>query len=352
MTNSNDNIEQVFNKGLNNLELEVSSNVWENIDSELFGTDMAKVETESWAKIFTMGFVPMAILISSTLLVNQEPEDQSEQIAVITIVETVNEEKKIVEVESEIIYDYEEFNGEVEFVNDEEDEDIEAEISNNKQVEKSFDEQDTSVEKVAEKKQTPSLSDTPYFNNDYYKGKGSRTYSKYSIDKLKKGVLIVRLKTNKKGIDAMLSMGLEKKAQKAQRQIDADNKAIINAFKDMYSFSDVYFFYSNNTQNVRDMKFENIFLDENLKVDKSIKLNPLYTFYMIGDFDKVRTLNDKGEYDGSSSLISRAIVMKDRDLEQMPRPFPFYIKAGNKNQIQNHVFNLNQQLNWFYNSMR
>ena len=158
----------------------------------------------------------------------------------------------------------------------------------------------------------------------------------------------MRLKTNQKSIDAMLSMGLEKKAQKAKRQIDSDNKAIMLAFNKNYSFSDVYFFYSNNTQKVRDMKFKNIFLDENLNEDNSITLNPLYTFYMIGDFDMVRTLNDEGEYDGLNSLITKAIVLKDRDFEQMPRPFPFYTRAANKGMINNQVFRLNEQLNWYH----
>ena len=180
------------------------------------------------------------------------------------------------------------------------------------------------------------------------KTKNSRVYARNAINNLKTGVLIVRLKSKQNAIDALLKTGRTKKAQKLKEEIDHYNKKVIISFKQHYTFSEVYFFYSKNTQSVKEKNFDSIFLNEKLEEDSSIVLNPEHDFYMIGDFDNVRTLTDEGEYSNQSSLISEAFVIKDSDFDQMPRPFPLFVRTANKGLITYQIIKLNEKLHDFY----
>ena len=189
---------------------------------------------------------------------------------------------------------------------------------------------------------------SPKSNDGNEEKQNSRIYARYSIDNLKTGVLIVRLKSKQNAINALLKTGRTKKARELKEEIDHYNKKVIKSFKNHYTFSKVYFFYSKHTQSVKEKKFDSIFLNEKLEEDSSITLNPESDFYMIGDFDNVRTLTDEGEYSNQSSLISEAFVIKDSDFDQMPRPFPLFVRTGNKGLITYQIIKLNEKFHNFY----
>src|SRR5688500_2317042 len=84
---------------------------------------------------------------------------------------------------------------------------------------------------VAENNQATTLQGTPY----------------HHIKSLQEGILLVRLKTAQQKIDALNKLGKTDWAQKIIREQKAENQRIINAFKQHYTFSPVYFFYSDDS---------------------------------------------------------------------------------------------------------
>ena len=358
MANEHNNIEQVFKNGFDNFEIDVSQKVWENIDNELFNTKIASsTKGKSWLEIFSISTTPLFILVISTLSIshkNTHEESIDKPIALVNKSEISDKNEKLDQLTINKVNEESETNLDVH-----EEEKSTHKIKTNitpleeKQVTVAIN--DTQIPKKTQKgkikeindRKTPTLNENSYLNNDHYKNQESKIYARYSINKLKKGVLIVRLKTKQRSIDALLKRGMKKKAKKIENEIHEYNMDIMHAFEKNYNFSDVYFFYSDNTQKVKDMQFNSIFLNKDLVVDPSIKLNPLYDFYMIADFDQVRTLDENGKY-SSQSLISEALVIKDRDFEQMSRPFPLFVKTGNKNQIVSQVIKLNDKFHKFH----
>lgn len=358
MANEHNNIEQVFKNGFDNFEIDVSQKVWENIDNELFNTKITSSKKgKSWLEIFSISTAPLLILVISSISISyKDSTEESIAIPLVAQNEIPDKNEKL----DQLLIDKVNENIETDLnLNEEEKTNHKIETNTLSSIEE---EQvviainDTQVPKKSQKekvkeinhKKTPTLNNTPYLNNDHYKNQEAKIYARYSINKLKKGVLIVRLKTKQRSINALLQKGMKKKAKKLENEINEYNMNVMRAFKKNYNFSNVYFFYANNTQQVKEMQFNSIFLDEDLVVNSSIKLNPLYDFYMIADFDQVRTLDENGKYSSQSSLISEALVIKDRDFEQMPRPFPLFVKTGNKNQIVSQVIKLNDKFHKFH----
>ena len=50
----------------------------------------------------------------------------------------------------------------------------------------------------------------------------------------------------------------------------------------------------------------------------------------------------------SSSLISRAIVLKDKEFDQLEAPFPYVQTSSNENRTPVHVGKLNKKLHSYY----
>ena len=168
--------------------------------------------------------------------------------------------------------------------------------------------------------------------------------SSRQIDDLKKGTLLVRLKTSVNTINAMNEMGLTDKAEKVESRQEAENKKIVAAFKEYYNFSDVVFFYSNNSGKVRDKDYTNIFLDDSLNIDPSVVINGSEPIF-IADFgplkqdtaqyyskmryqpDKNWSLEKKKEYYGGTNFGFQVLAIKDKNFVQLQEPFPFYVRT-------------------------
>ena len=171
--------------------------------------------------------------------------------------------------------------------------------------------------------------------------KVKKRHSKQQIQELKDGVLLVRLKTSQPKIDALKRFGYEYKAMKVAKYQKEQNQAIVDAFKQNYSFSSVYFFYSYNTDKVKKGALKNIFLNDSLTLDSTIQIDTskcIYTaelahrqqdtFKLLdnyhtgveGDFYET---NDEVYY-GGSDISFQAIIIKDQKFNQLTRPFPYY----------------------------
>lgn len=101
-----------------------------------------------------------------------------------------------------------------------------------------------------------------------------------SLNMLKEGTLIVRLITFKEKIEILQKAGRTEEAQEIQSEADAINKWFIKEFQRDYNFSDVVFSYGVDLKKYLDGKNPNVFLNNELEIDKSInvKPGPIYIF--------------------------------------------------------------------------
>lgn len=165
------------------------------------------------------------------------------------------------------------------------------------------------------------------------------------------GVVIVRLKTNQKSVDAYRKAGREDIASKIEEDRRNQNLKMFNAFKDNFTFCKVYFIYASDTKKMLDG--ENVFLKlgpSGLAIDHTITLpGDNYVFCEYGsavpfsDFKETRyvgvhssggtpvpSVPDQRKFNDSippktttSPASTNAIVFYDKDLEQLKRPFPY-----------------------------
>lgn len=70
------------------------------------------------------------------------------------------------------------------------------------------------------------------------------------IDRLQEGTLLIKLNTQSERIEHRRSTGQVKKAQKLAEEVEQEHRKIIAAFKEHYTFSDYYFFLSDDSNEV------------------------------------------------------------------------------------------------------
>lgn len=188
------------------------------------------------------------------------------------------------------------------------------------------------------------------------------------IKRLHEGVLLVRLSNRQKTIDALIKSGQESRAKEYSEKLKRDNQALVTAFKNYYSFSLVYFFYSDQSKYVWNMDFDKVdFLDDSLKKDPSIKLSEKQ--YLIAEITNIEpdtttryedTYIVPGEsgpetrtkYSGGADLGFEALVVKTENFVQIRDPFPYYVRTFDslpiKRKPKTIVKKLNSQLNTYY----
>ncbi len=172
----------------------------------------------------------------------------------------------------------------------------------------------------------------------------TRRRSSRQIKELNRGTLLVRLKTSENTIRALKEVGLTEKAEEVRAQQEAENKEIVSAFKQHYTFSEVAFFYSNNSRNVKEKNYDNIFLDDSLMIDPSVTISGSKPVFIAAfgplkqdtarylsswryEPDKDWSLEKKKEYYGGTNFGFQALKVMDENFVQLKDPFPFYVRA-------------------------
>ncbi|MFO0477528.1 MAG: hypothetical protein ACK50L_01940 [Bacteroidota bacterium] len=155
------------------------------------------------------------------------------------------------------------------------------------------------------------------------------------INSLKRGALLVRLKTNNLAITKLKEAGNYDLATNLKRETDLENKIIISAYKKEFIFCPVYFFYSHSSDSVKKNNLSGIFIDSTLQVNPSIVCNA--TFYLIADQGELynssieiipESLAKKARESGDFSRQA-SIIIKNKYFIQLHKPFPFFqIKTG------------------------
>lgn len=151
----------------------------------------------------------------------------------------------------------------------------------------------------------------------------------WQINQLKKGALVVRLKTNKILVDALLKQGDEKTAEQKRLEMAAININTVKSYMRSYTFSKVYFIYSHSSDSLLRGVRKNIFLDTNLNVDPAITMTE--DFYLIAERDYaynssigfVKEDSARYEVEKGNPVKEMAIVVKNKYGHQLKNPFPY-----------------------------
>lgn len=180
-------------------------------------------------------------------------------------------------------------------------------------------------------------SDTPEYPDYKNKEQFEKFYwrrkivSAWQIKQLKSNALVVRLKTNKLAINALIKNGDTRAAEKKRVETLITDLNIYKAFQKNYKFSKVYFLFSDYTDSLLNGVRKNIFLDSNLHIDPSIEMTE--NFYLIGEPDYIYNSSigyvkeDSARYQRESGSTNQfaPIILKNKYGHQLKSPFPYYV---------------------------
>lgn len=167
-----------------------------------------------------------------------------------------------------------------------------------------------------------------------------RTIARQAIKDLKGGTLIIRLNSKRKKIEKLEELlggaDLEEKFRKRlsnelKKTIEERNHynlSLSNAFDQYYSFSNIYYMYDSASISLRNGQRKGIFLDKKLEEDSDIEI-PEGPFFVI----KV------GSTDLASTTGIQALVMMTAQLEDLARPFPYYVRLNSISRLFTRIFN-------------
>ena len=174
-------------------------------------------------------------------------------------------------------------------------------------------------------------SDTAF--KDFNKLRHKVAYAQINL--LKKGALLVRLKTNSRAITKLKAAGNIDLATNLAKETELENKIVMSAYKKEFDFCPVYFFYSDFSDTIRKGLLTGIFIDSTLNINPAIVCHA--TFFLIAEQDGIynsslgiipesfaKQASENGSYGRDAG-----IVMKNKYFLQLNKPFPFFqIKAG------------------------
>lgn len=207
-------------------------------------------------------------------------------------------------------------------------------------------------------------------NKNLEANRNAKEKAKKEISELKDGVLLVRLHGRTKEINYYLKYNNAKAAEKVSKKANKRNQMIVNAFRQNFDFCPVYFFEDTFSMQLLNGQLDKIvFYSDSLTPDSSIKVNS--SKYFIAELgmtennaenfqsdtyittDETGTHRSDRQY-GDASLNISAIVIRDKKLNQLRKPFPYYMKVFsgfiNKGRINHKVDLWNSDLHDFLES--
>ena len=143
-----------------------------------------------------------------------------------------------------------------------------------------------------------------------------------NIEQLKSGSLLVALDFKTKKVGYYRKYDNHKAADKLAAKQKELNHHIIHAVDSLYKFSSFQYFDIDDLDKVKVKNFDEItFYNSKGEKDESIKFPE--GFFLIGNFGLVsEEYSDDNEYRTKNNV--NAFVIRDSDLIQLNRPFPYY----------------------------
>jgi hypothetical protein len=198
-----------------------------------------------------------------------------------------------------------------------------------------------------------------------------KEHARKEINTLREGILLVRLKTLDRSVEALERMGEPLRAKDTRKKIDEQNQALIDAFDKEFNFCPVYFFYSkdskevisgNRSGKIFNSKGDSVSLDFPYSKIYFADTGPLaadtsthfYTYERVqnGNFSTKRI---KRKYAGQAMGFG-ALVLKDERFMNLRNPLPYYVKTWGQffflRKPDKFVALLNDKLYRYYNKVR
>lgn len=138
---------------------------------------------------------------------------------------------------------------------------------------------------------------------------------------LKEGVMLVRLQTLEGKIKNLREIGQQERADETEKKRDEKNRHIVQAYKDHFDFCPVYFFYSGDSKEIMNGNFEGHLMNfdlESIAVPAELSVDN----WLMSEFARNQEPISGGSENATTGL--RALIIKDRDLVQLKKPFPKY----------------------------
>lgn len=174
-----------------------------------------------------------------------------------------------------------------------------------------------------------------------------RKLADYQVAELKEGALVLRLILNKKNAELYRKAGNEKLADKLEKDLKERNGVLANVFLDSsFDFCKVYIIEASDYKKLLSGEKSGYFLNQKLEVDPTISLHTDKFYFMdIGSVYEAQTEKVDGEIKtayAASAVAQDALVIKDKEFNQLLSPFPFYVKLSGLNaNIKDLTFNIN-----------
>lgn len=173
-----------------------------------------------------------------------------------------------------------------------------------------------------------------------------KTFATAQLDSLKNnGALIVILKSKTRAIEAYENAGNKAVAKEMLDKLQIQNKKIVRAFRQYWTFCPLYFVYSKNLVDIHSGRRDSIFVDTTMQINNNISLEkPFYIFFDYGTFYEIQNKSHDSapskwkddqykNFDPSEGIPvkSDCIVVKDKKMCQFRYPFPDYAQTWGTN---------------------
>ena len=168
-----------------------------------------------------------------------------------------------------------------------------------------------------------------------------KSTSSDQIVQLRTGLLLVRLSTGLQKIETLKANKQAERAAREEKYIRMQNERIMKAFETHYDYSGVYFFDSQQAEQVREGNLENILRDYSGQMPASPVSDSV--FYLVASFSQLQ------EPAGSAGIP--ALIIMDNHFQQLAAPFPFSVRTalyGEEERADRAVQLLNEQFHEYY----
>jgi len=190
----------------------------------------------------------------------------------------------------------------------------------------------TSVSAAAQSMGAGSANSTDY--SDYKDADQHERFLKrrkivgaWQINQLKKGAIVVRLKTNSMAISGLRAQGKTREADLLEAETFVINKNTVYAWLEHFNFCKVYFINSSASDSLLRGQRSGLFLDTNLRIDPSITMTE--SFYLIAERDFA--------YNSSIGFVTEAQAKTIVEKGNPSKPMAFVLKNKYGHQLKNPI---------------
>ncbi len=208
------------------------------------------------------------------------------------------------------------------------------------------------------------------FDREMFKKQSKPETKKASvlIQRFKKTALLVSLPSYEYRINKYSEAGNTEMVKRLKEERHRKNLELMTAFKTYFDFCPVYFFYNHDTHKVKSRDFENIFLNESLKTNSSIKFDE--SEFLVGrlgyaHLDTTQNASYTGvykngfnmaegytvSYQSESDFSNYGFTIVNQDFDFLARPFPSHTRGYflfTRRSPANLVKKLNDKMHKFY----